>query len=99
MGLYILKESEHEILGMNFEQILNYITEKPKYVFSIGAAEEEKVETDSHIYWKLKEAAKGFKGDQRFIMERLEQEFKDSLETAANASKQGRQAAQRKPLQ
>ena len=91
--------------GMNFEQILNFITTQPKVMLSqrqvAGAAvpEEEKKEAVL-VYELLKEASKQFKGrtgEQRYLMERIEQEFKDSLETAANASKQGRLAVHRGP--
>jgi hypothetical protein len=34
MGLYILKENEKEILEMNFEQILNFISEKSKLILA-----------------------------------------------------------------
>ena len=30
MGLFVLRSSQHQLLNMNFEDILNEITEKPK---------------------------------------------------------------------
>jgi hypothetical protein len=34
MGLYVMKENEQELLRMGFENILNFITERPKQILS-----------------------------------------------------------------
>jgi hypothetical protein len=34
MALYVLKENEQDLLQMNFEQILSFITENPKQLLS-----------------------------------------------------------------
>lgn len=78
MGLYVLKENEQELLKMGFEQILNFITEKPKYMLS------EHVTPDAENRHLCLELKKSFKVNTNlsFILSKLEKEFKDSLEAA-----------------
>lgn len=78
MGLYVLKENESDLLQMNFEQILNFITEKPKFMLS-----EMVTPGDNNIilYQELKRSLKS-NTNLSFILSRLEKEFKDSLEAA-----------------
>ncbi|CDW76802.1 tbc domain-containing protein [Stylonychia lemnae] len=84
MGLSVLKNNQADLCRMNFEQILNFITEKPKTILS------EHISLDDQrpiLYQELKTCLKDTpKLD--FILTKLEREFKDSLE-AANLPKQG----------
>lgn len=63
---------------MSFESILNFITEKPKHMLS------EFVTPGSDNMVLYKELKQGLKGTKNlgFILNRLEKEFKDSLEAA-----------------
>ena len=78
MGLFILKDHESELLQMNFEQILNFITEKPKTMLTEKNVDYKKEEL---IYHLLKKSSKGMH-DLTYLLQRLEQEFKDSQEAA-----------------
>lgn len=78
MGLYVMKEHEKELLAMNFEQILNFITEKPKLILSECC---NQVTGENLIYSLLKKSSKG-KPDLSFLLQRLEQEFNNSLAAA-----------------
>ena len=76
MGLFVLKQHENELLQMSFEQILNFITEKPKLLLS----EEATAGQGMSMYWQLKKGAMVAHLD--YVVDRLEQEFKNSLEDA-----------------
>lgn len=68
MGLYVLKENDQELGRMNFEQILNFITEKPKNLLS------EYVTPDKNgpvLYQELKISLSGTP-NLDFILGRLE---------------------------
>lgn len=83
MGLYVLKQNESDLLKMNFEQILNFITEKPKQLLSEYVTPGE---NDQILYAELHNAF----SDQvefEYILERLENEFKNSLEAAIQIKK------------
>jgi hypothetical protein len=67
MGIWLMKESEEELLMMNFEQILNFITEKPKIMLSGVNTQKSQSENDTrHLYFKLKEASKDH--SQKFLI-------------------------------
>jgi hypothetical protein len=85
MSLFIMKVHEQDLLQMNFEQILNFISEKPKVLLS------ETIETpggEESMYMQIKRATK----DMQFIeftLERLEKEFRDSHEASNHFKKVG----------
>jgi hypothetical protein len=43
MGMFVIKENEQELQRMGFENILNYIMEKPKLILSEPGSEQEKL--------------------------------------------------------
>ncbi len=85
-GIWILKENESELLEMNFEHILNFITEKPKQMLSCQTEEETReLEQNNRIYYRLRDLHKDML-DQKYMLNRLEREFKESLDAASNKS-------------
>jgi hypothetical protein len=78
MGLYVLKENEQDLMQMGFEQILSFITEKPKFMLSEYTTPGN---NDTILYQELKKSLRGNR-HLTFILGKLEKEFKDSLEAA-----------------
>eukprot|EP00347_Sterkiella_histriomuscorum_P007183 403349944 len=77
MGLFVIKENDLELQRMNFEQILNLITERPKQLLS----ENVKIEINEPILYKQL-SDKLQMHNLSFMLMNLEQEFKSSLEAS-----------------
>ena len=73
-----MKENEQDLSQKSFEQILNFIVDKPKQILSETAVHDQ---NNPHIYIELKQCM-GTGKKLTFILEKLEKEFKDSLLTA-----------------
>lgn len=87
MALYVLKENEPELLQMNFEQILNFITETPKQLLSgkslvaMGGTPggSGTPAPNELLHSTLKKSTQGMQ-HIRFTLERLETEFMTSFD-------------------
>lgn len=83
MALYLMKENEQDLLQMNFEQILNFVSEKPKHILA-----EYMMTPDSslHMHTQLRRVTYEM-NDLSFTLERLEKEFRDSLDASNHQKK------------
>lgn len=77
MVLYLLKDHEGDLLQMNFEQILSFVSDKPKQLLSYPKNGEE-ILSDKTLYSSIKGSVREIKHTD-FLLQRLEQEFMDSL--------------------
>jgi ecotropic viral integration site 5 protein len=80
MALYLMRENEQDLLSMNFEQILNFVTEKPKHLLSEHMMTPQ-FDLQETMHSELKRATKDIRHLQ-FTLQRLEKEFRDSLEAS-----------------
>ena len=76
MGLYIMKSNESELLSMNFETILNGITEYPKRILMSDDGRAEP------LYQSLRRIRREMPGSLEYLLERIEKDFKESFEVA-----------------
>lgn len=68
-------------MSMSFENILNFISERPKQLLS-----ERDHTPEESMHMQIKRATKEMRHIQ-FTIERLEQEFRDSLEASNHQTK------------
>ncbi len=75
MALYFLKDNESDLLQMNFEQILNFVSETPKQILSGKGVTPNGEDQPAIIYKKIKLASQNMT-HLSYTLEKLETEFK-----------------------